>query len=948
MKSLSDRLYLLVAPSCLWGEKLTRALLFMQLLFFASLACHAQTSNVVFTTNTTITATNTSYDDQNIIISNATVSINGHHSFNSLHVFTNGVVTEGAGQTNLNLTIAGDLVIDSGGVLSVDGKGFAHAGIGPGSGPGGGGGSATDYSAGGGGGYGGEGGRTSNGQNGGGTYGSLATPVDWGSAGGTGHDAWSGSPYPIGPGGDGGGALRVQVAGQLLVNGRISADGGDGQWAWYTGGGGSGGSVWIDAGQLGGTGTIRARGGSSPSGPYQTGGGGGGGRIALFFTSNIFSGNFSGVGGSGSEYGGAGSIYTKASRQAYGELRFDNGGNDGSMSSATASNVPPQLERIIITGQAQVNLPPGFSLTVGDLAGSQGRLTIPTNTVLLLRSSVLTLQTNLGVTVNGQLLYTGNGDGKFTRVEASGGALMLGLGGQLGCGELRIENNGMFVLGASNTFRCDDLEVLSGGTLLVNRPVALPYVHIATNGVVTQGAGPTNLNLTIEGDLVIDSGGVLSVDGKGFAHAGVGPGNGPGGGGGSATDYSAGGGGGYGGQGGRSSNGQTGGGTYGSLATPVDWGSAGGTGHDAWSGSPYPIGPGGDGGGALRVQVARQLLVNGRISADGGDGQWAWYTGGGGSGGSVWLDAGQLGGTGKIRARGGSSPSGPYQTGGGGGGGRIALFFTINLFSGNFSGVGGSGSEYGGAGSIYTQASRQAYGELRFDNGGNDGSMSSATASNVPPQLERIIITGQAQVNLPPGFSLTVGDLAGSQGRLTIPTNTVLLLRSSVLTLQTNLGVTVNGQLLYTGNGDGKFTRVEASGGALMLGLGGQLGCGELRIENNGMFVLGASNTFRCDDLEVLSGGTLLVNRPVALPYVHIATNGVVTQGAGPTNLNLTIEGDLVIDSGGVLSVDGKGFAHAGVGPGNGPGGGGGSPTDYSAGGGGGYGGQGGRSSNGQ
>ena len=101
---------------------------------------------------------------------------------------------------------------------------------------------------------------------GGSTYGSVTAPVDRGSGGG--------NYSPSAPGGAGGGAIRMNVTGALLVNGRISANGGAGIGQGT--GGGSGGSVWLTAGTLAGAGTISANGGAG----NELGGGGGGGRVA--------------------------------------------------------------------------------------------------------------------------------------------------------------------------------------------------------------------------------------------------------------------------------------------------------------------------------------------------------------------------------------------------------------------------------------------------------------------------------------------------------------------------------------------------------------------------------------------------------------------------------------------------------------------------------------------
>jgi hypothetical protein len=82
----------------------------------------------------------------------------------------------------------------------------------------------------------------------------------------------------------------------------------------------------------------------------------------------------------------------------------------------------------------------------------------------------------------------------------------------------------------------------------------------------------------------------------------------------------------------------------------------------------------------------------------GGLAQTAQDDSGGGSGGSVWLTAGQLTGGGTITAKGGDGEL----YGGGGGGGRIALYSPMNTFTGTVSVVGGAGAFPGGAGTVHS------------------------------------------------------------------------------------------------------------------------------------------------------------------------------------------------------------------------------------------------------
>ncbi|MCC6624672.1 MAG: hypothetical protein IT385_25710 [Deltaproteobacteria bacterium] len=78
--------------------------------------------------------------------------------------------------------------------------------------------------------------------------------------------------------------------------------------------------------------------------------------------------------------------------------------------------------------------------------------------------------------------------------------------------------------------------------------------------------------------------------------------------------------------------------------------------------------PGGDGGGRIRL-VADEILLHGRIAANGMSGP---TNGAGGAGGAIWLEVGHLEGAGEITADGGAARDGTY---GSGGGGRIAVHF---------------------------------------------------------------------------------------------------------------------------------------------------------------------------------------------------------------------------------------------------------------------------------
>jgi hypothetical protein len=398
----------------------------------------------------------------------------------ALYIATNSSLTRLAGSTNLSVVVLTNAVIDLGGALTLDGKGYPiGTNLGPGVAP-----LCPGYYAGGAG-YGGLGGTGWTGAPGGLSYGSITQPVDCGSAGGTG----SGQA-----GTAGGGALQLTVNGTLTVNGVISANGEtmpDSYGGSYHGGCGSGGSLWLSVGTLQGGGLISANGGADPN---SASGPGGGGRIAIYYTNAPgfdFASQVTATGGGPFNYAGngmvgagAGTVYTKAAGQTVGSLQVDNGGNSGMMTPVTS--------------------PEAFNLTITNNAGAT----------------------------------------------ASGG-------------------------------------------------LTVSSLRVATNSYLTCPAGSTNLSLVVLTNAVIDLGGALTLDGKGYpVGTNLGPGVAP-----LCPGYYAGGAG-YGGLGGTGWTGAPGGPAYGSITQPVDCGSAGGTG----SGQA-----GTAGGGALQLTVNGTLTVNGVI-----------------------------------------------------------------------------------------------------------------------------------------------------------------------------------------------------------------------------------------------------------------------------------------------------------------------------------------------
>ncbi len=257
-----------------------------------------------------------------------------------------------------------------------------------------------------------------------------------------------------------------------------------------------------------------------------------------------------------------------------------------------------------------------------------------------------------------------------------------------------------------------DLLVASGETCYLEAgSYTFGRITVQSQGLLLlKGDEAGGEGVTLNADsMTIESGGAISADGLGY-----GPDRGPGHGGEGVAEDQQGGGGGHGGPGGRGYGLENGGSSYGDVLLPLTLGSGGGSNHDAF---------GGKGGGAMRLIVNGELILNGTISANGSAGQTNWengYAGGGGAGGSIWITAAALSGSGKVQANGGqggygwSRPEGySYgQYGGGGAGGRIRIdvVANANTFQGTVeahAARAGYLNWTGGAGTIYWSAANR-------------------------------------------------------------------------------------------------------------------------------------------------------------------------------------------------------------------------------------------------
>ena len=330
----------------------------------------AANNNLVIYQNFAFAAgTNASYNSLTVE-AGATLSIGGGSTItvaNALKV-TGTVVALSANNTaqvsaawqGAGVTInAGSVEVDSTGSINADTQGYV-----PNAGPG------VPATGAPGASYGGVGGIGWDSTNPVAAYGSAVAPTDLGSGGGT---------YPSDPrdvGGNGGGAILLNVTGTLSNNGMISSNGGSSQ---RYGGGGSGGSVWITANTLAGTGSIAANGGSGW-------GAGSGGRIAVDYTANngFNLAQVTANAGSGQNTATNGTVYLLSAGTNLTVL--DN--------TVLPANISLNYTSVTVSGQGSLTLAPSASMTAGSVTVSGGG----------------TFNVGGGSTVNvsGALLVTGN------------------------------------------------------------------------------------------------------------------------------------------------------------------------------------------------------------------------------------------------------------------------------------------------------------------------------------------------------------------------------------------------------------------------------------------------------------------------------------------------------------------------------------------------------------
>lgn len=390
----------------------------------------AADEDITISTNTTWAAG--TYECRDITVTNnATLTLGGSYTTD----------TDGAGVVINARTVT----VDSGSAISANGRGYA-GGAGTGKGTG---------SFGSGAGHGGPGSLGGTGEAAGITYDSAVAPLDLGSGGGN-------------AGGAGGGAIKLNLSGNLSLAGSITANAVNGSM-WK--GGGSGGSIYIIANDLSGAGLITANGGNGASGS----GSGGGGRVALYYngSNSLNLANVTASGGTGGTGpGGIGSrfIFDHANKDLSVSSNMTFGTNIGMDTNGNpTSDGVFNFRNLTVTNNAALTVGSKYT-TDSDGSGVEFNL-----------SGNLTVDTGSSITAKGQGYAKNTGEGK---------GAMNG-GGNYGGGGAHGGNGGRAEVGAAG----------------VKYDSTLFPVKLGSGGVTTRGATGggiikiTAADMTVNGNL---------------------------------------------------------------------------------------------------------------------------------------------------------------------------------------------------------------------------------------------------------------------------------------------------------------------------------------------------------------------------------------------------------------------------------------------------------------
>ncbi len=303
---------------------------------------------------------------------------------------------------------------------------------------------------------------------------------------------------------------------------------------------------------------------------------------------------------------------------------------------------------------------------------------------------------------------------------------------------------------------------------------------------------------------------------------------------------------------------------------------------------PITIGSGGrngGGGGAIKITAGGDMVVNGTIDVTGAD-PGSYHTG---SGGSIFLTAATLTGTGTLNANGGTGQNTGYDIGGGGG--RIAIILTgtgaaFSSFTGTVKAklggkTGSSAAGDGSGGTIYIEekADGAKCGTLIID--GCEGGFASDKTSydqttilsssifDVTPK--KIIFRPEAKAKLDIGRTYDLPEIVQES--------------NSSLTVMGGLeiGSTTTAKLIH-GMPDVPLL-FRSSGATISVGANG-----------DETLVVGSGQKLYVDASAQVNGS------------VRIASGGTLSHLSGAsTRMNLNIAGAFTLDSGGTVTASGRG-----------------------------------------
>ena len=508
-------------------------------------------------------------------------------------------------------------------------------------------------------------------------YGSITAPEDPGSGTFSGNTVYNG-----------GGVVRLDVTGALLLNGAIVSNGKVN--SYYTG---SGGSVYIRAGTISGTGSITANGrvNSTSTSDYPIGSGG---RIAIILTApgadfSAFDpvSQCTAISHRATEprkYAGApGTIYaeTPADTAGKGWLIMKDNGTSHTSNYANANPFTPDItiadySRITVTNNAKIYLAAGNTLD--------------------LRATTFDAPDTSGVYLNGGTLKPAAGGDIHYDV-----ATVAGLGG-IDASSVSFRSGASLAVATVAATFDGDMSIGNNVTATVTSSLTVDG-DLTLNGTIKRSDGPFDTNpkslvLHVTGDMDIGESGRVDMTAKGYTKLKCPEGQ----------TLSSKGGSSHGGRGwvGMTVGSEKGILPYGSVTNPVTAGAGG-----------YAVA----GGGIVNLVVDGTLVNNGAILAE--TESVNYY---GGAGGTVNLRAGTLTGSGRISAD--SAKTTSSTTYGPAGGGRVAVRLTspgadFSSYAGEISARGARKSDsanqwVGGAGTVWTRTAAQGEedGTLVVDN----------------------------------------------------------------------------------------------------------------------------------------------------------------------------------------------------------------------------------------